>query len=181
MSSSRPMFHSLAALFAGRAAAHHHRYLFFYLACGEVVVLAASVDPFGFSSQFVGLDNFVRCFAATISTPLDDDKFLPLSPSAVCWYRCSSQRWWSIVRGSVSIKPDACCRMPWLPPLPPLWIFLFNPGRGLITHFLAEFGYDWNHAQTAVRRCSWWCLPQWEANQLQLSVLLCRAQSIPVR
>ncbi|MFP1592357.1 hypothetical protein ACLB1M_27135 [Escherichia coli] len=23
-----------------------------------------------------------------------------------------------------------------------LWIFLFNPGRGLITHFLAEFGYD---------------------------------------
>lgn len=28
-----------------------------------------------------------------------------------------------------------------------LWIFLFNPGRGLITHFLAGFGYDWNHAQ----------------------------------
>ncbi|STG50843.1 glycerol-3-phosphate ABC transporter permease [Escherichia coli] len=30
-----------------------------------------------------------------------------------------------------------------------LWIFLFNPGRGLITHFLAEFGYDWNHAQNS--------------------------------
>lgn len=30
-----------------------------------------------------------------------------------------------------------------------LWIFLFNPGRGLITHFLGEFGYDWNHAQNS--------------------------------
>ena len=30
-----------------------------------------------------------------------------------------------------------------------MWIFLFNPGRGLITHFLAEFGYDWNHAQNS--------------------------------
>ena len=30
-----------------------------------------------------------------------------------------------------------------------LWIFLFNPGRGLITHFLGEMGYDWNHAQNS--------------------------------
>lgn len=30
-----------------------------------------------------------------------------------------------------------------------LWIFLFNPGRGLITHFLGELGYDWNHAQNS--------------------------------
>ncbi len=26
---------------------------------------------------------------------------------------------------------------------------LFNPGRGLITHFLGELGYDWNHAQNS--------------------------------
>ncbi len=32
-----------------------------------------------------------------------------------------------------------------------LWIFLFNPGRGLITHFLGELGYDWNHAQNSGR------------------------------
>jgi sn-glycerol 3-phosphate transport system permease protein len=30
-----------------------------------------------------------------------------------------------------------------------LWIFLFNPGRGLITHLLGEMGYDWNHAQNS--------------------------------
>ena len=30
-----------------------------------------------------------------------------------------------------------------------LWIFLFNPGRGLITHVLEQFGYNWNHAQNS--------------------------------
>ncbi len=40
--------------------------------------------------------------------------------------------------------------MPWLPPLPPYCgYFCLTPGRGLITHFLAEFGYDWNHAQNS--------------------------------
>ncbi len=41
-----------------------------------------------------------------------------------------------------------------------LWIFLFNPGRGLITHFLGELGYDWNHAQNSGRRCFWWSSPR---------------------
>ncbi len=54
---------ALAALSAGRAVAHHHRYLF-YLACGRSVVVLATkrANPFGFSSQFVGLDNFVTLF-----------------------------------------------------------------------------------------------------------------------
>src|SRR5690606_32683433 len=30
-----------------------------------------------------------------------------------------------------------------------LWIFLFNPGRGLITHALDAVGYSWNHAQNS--------------------------------
>ena len=30
-----------------------------------------------------------------------------------------------------------------------LWIFLFNPGLGLITHFLNGLGYNWNHAQNS--------------------------------
>ena len=57
-----------------------------------------------------------------------------------------------------------------------LWIFLFNPGRGLITHFSASLGYDWNHAPKQrpgdVPRGFRLGL---EADQLQLSVLLRRA------
>ncbi|WP_416821042.1 sn-glycerol-3-phosphate ABC transporter permease UgpA, partial [Cronobacter sakazakii] len=30
-----------------------------------------------------------------------------------------------------------------------LWIFLFNPGRGLITHVLEQMGYYWNHSQNS--------------------------------
>lgn len=30
-----------------------------------------------------------------------------------------------------------------------LWMFLFSPGRGLITYGLEAIGYDWNHAQNS--------------------------------
>ncbi|HBH67494.1 MAG TPA: sn-glycerol-3-phosphate ABC transporter permease UgpA, partial [Erwinia persicina] len=30
-----------------------------------------------------------------------------------------------------------------------LWMFLFSPGLGLITHFLGLMGYSWNHAQNS--------------------------------
>ncbi|MFU1839383.1 hypothetical protein ACM6QX_15015, partial [Enterococcus faecium] len=30
-----------------------------------------------------------------------------------------------------------------------LWMFLFSPGRGLITYGLESIGYDWNHAQNS--------------------------------
>ncbi len=52
----------LAALFAGRAAAHHHRYLLSGLRAKRCGTRCQSVDPFGFSSQFVGPDNFVTLF-----------------------------------------------------------------------------------------------------------------------
>ena len=39
--------------------------------------------------------------------------------------------------------------MPWLPPLPPYCGSFCLTLVVLITHFLAEFGYDWNHAQNS--------------------------------
>ena len=30
-----------------------------------------------------------------------------------------------------------------------LWMFLFNPGLGLVSHFLGAMGYNWNHAQNS--------------------------------
>lgn len=35
-----------------------------------------------------------------------------------------------------------------------LWIFLFNPGRGLITHFWASLAMTGTTPRTAVRPCS---------------------------
>ncbi len=57
-----------------------------------------------------------------------------------------------------------------------LWIFLFNPGRGLITHFLGELGYDWNHAQNSGRGdVSGGLRLGVETDKLQLPVLFRRA------
>ena len=30
-----------------------------------------------------------------------------------------------------------------------LWMFLFNPGLGLFSHLLNQFGYNWNYAQNS--------------------------------
>lgn len=88
---------------------------------------------------------------ATISTPSDDDKIQHL---------CHRQRFAgvAVLRGVGGVhrarQPflsnlDAAAVCRGLAVAAVLWIFLFNPGRGLITHFLAEFGYDWNHAQNS--------------------------------
>lgn len=93
-----------------------------------------------------------RCsMTATISTPSDDDKIQHL---------CHRQRFAGIavlcgaggyiVRGSRFYQTLMLLPYAVAPAVAAvLWIFLFNPGRGLITHFLAEFGYDWNHAQNS--------------------------------
>lgn len=185
MSSSRPASVplALAALFAGRAAAHHHRYLF-YLACGRsvVVLVLQSVDPFGFSSQFVGLDNFVTLFHDSyyLDAPLTTIKFstfVTVSGLLVSLFFAALVEY--IVRGSrfyQTLDAAAVCRG--LAVAAVLWIFLFNPGRGLITHFLAEFVTPEPRAKQSgdVPGGVWLCV---EANQLQLSVLLCRAAIHP--
>nr|VUD30202.1 glycerol-3-phosphate ABC transporter [Raoultella sp. NCTC 9187] len=63
MSSTRPVFRSrwLPYLLVAPAADYHHYFL--YLAAGEALWYSLqSVDPFGLSSQFVGMDNFVTLF-----------------------------------------------------------------------------------------------------------------------
>ncbi|SUH12911.1 glycerol-3-phosphate transporter permease [Salmonella enterica subsp. enterica] len=53
---------ALAAVFTGCPAVGYHRY-FLYLACGRsAVVFAAKCRSVWFSSQFVGLENFVALF-----------------------------------------------------------------------------------------------------------------------
>ena len=60
-----------------------------------------------------------------------------------------------------------------------LWIFLFNPGRGLITHFLGEWVTTGTTRKTAARRCSGGLRLGLEADKLQLPVLFAALQSIP--
>ena len=109
MSSSRPVFRSRWLPYLLVAPQLIITVIFFIWPAGEALWYSLqSVDPFGFSSQFVGLDNFVTLFHDSyyLDSFWTTINSAPLSPSAVCWYRCSLRRWWSTsCAAAVSIKP----------------------------------------------------------------------------
>ena len=106
-----------------------------------------------FSSQFVGLDNFVTLFHDSYYldafwTTIKFSTFVTVSGLLVSLFFAALVEY--IVRGSRFYQTLMLLPYAVAPAVAAvLWIFLFNPGRGLITHFLAEFGYDWNHAQNS--------------------------------
>lgn len=77
MSSSRPVFRSRWLPYLLVAPQLIITVIFFIWPAGEALWYSLqSVDPFGFSSRFVGLDNFVALFHDSyyIDVLLDDDK-----------------------------------------------------------------------------------------------------------
>lgn len=91
MSSSRPVFRSRWLPYLLVAPQLVITVIFFIWPAGEALWYSLqSVDPFGFSSQFVGLENFVALFTTVIiSTPsgrrLNSARWSRL---AACWSRC---------------------------------------------------------------------------------------------
>lgn len=112
-----------------------------------------SIDPFGLSSEFVGLDNFSQLFS--------DDYYLEsfyttlifsglvagiglivsLFFAALVDYIVRASRFYQ----TMMLLPYAIA--PAIAAV--LWMFLFSPGRGLITYALDALGYTWNHAQNS--------------------------------
>lgn len=127
------------------------------------MVLAAERRSFGLSSQFVGLDNFVALFhdpyyTDSFWTTIKFSATVTVSGLLISLF---SPRWstmWCAAAALSNADAAAVRRGPAVAAV--LWIFLFNPGRGLITHFLGELGYDWNHAQNSGGRCFWWSSPR---------------------
>jgi len=61
-----------------------------------------------------------------------------------------------------------------------LWMFLFSPGLGLITHFLATLGYNWNHAQNSGQAMFLVVLASiWQQVSYNFLFFLAALQSIP--
>ncbi|STV86059.1 glycerol-3-phosphate ABC transporter [Klebsiella michiganensis] len=144
----------MAALCAGRAAAGYHRHLFLSgpraKRCG---IHCRSVDPFGLSSQFVGLDNFLALFQDpyyldSFWTTIKFSTMVTVSGLLISLFFAALVDY--VVRGSRFYQTLMLLPYAVAPAVAAvLWIFLFNPGRGLITHLLGEMGYDWNHAQNS--------------------------------
>ncbi|MDR6679172.1 sn-glycerol-3-phosphate ABC transporter permease UgpA [Pseudomonas oryzihabitans] len=110
-----------------------------------------SLDPFGLNSQFVGLDNFKQLFhdplyLASFWTTLKFSALVAgcgllislVFAALVDLVARGSRLYQTLLLLPYAVAPAVAAV---------LWMFLFNPGLGLITVALEHYGYAWNQAQ----------------------------------
>ena len=146
MSSSRPVFRSRWLPYVLVAPQLIITLIFFIWPAGEALWYSLqSVDPFGLSSQFVGLDNFVALFhdpyyLDSFWTTIKFSALVTVSGLLISLFFAALVDY--VVRGSRFYQTLMLLPYAVAPAVAAvLWIFLFNPGRGLISHFLGELGY----------------------------------------
>jgi sn-glycerol 3-phosphate transport system permease protein len=106
-------------------------------------------DPFGLSTQFVGLENFEALFAdptylnslqvtAVFSISV---AFLSLAVSLVLALMADR-----VIKGATAYKTLLIWPYAVAPAVAAtLWMFLFNPSVGIVAWRLKQAGYDWNY------------------------------------
>lgn len=152
MSSSRPVFQARWLPWLLLAPQLIITLVFFIWPATEALWYSVQrVDPFGLSSAFVGLENFRQLVADPYY--LDSFKTTLIFSGLVTFCGLLASLFFAALTDSV-VRGSRCYQTLMLLPyaVAPaiaavLWIFLFNPGRGLITAWLGGMGYDWNHAQ----------------------------------
>lgn len=154
MSSSRPVFRSGWLPYALVLPQLVITIVFFIWPAGEALWYSLqNVDPFGLSSTFVGLDNFKQLFhdsyyLDSFYTTLIFSGLVAGSGLLVSLFFAALTDY--VIRGSRIYQTLMLLPYAVAPAIAAvLWIFLFNPGRGLLTHVLEQFGYHWNHAQNS--------------------------------
>lgn len=154
MSSSRPVFRSGWLPYALVLPQLVITIIFFIWPAGEALWYSLqNVDPFGLSSTFVGLDNFKQLFhdsyyLDSFYTTLIFSGLVAGSGLLVSLFFAALTDY--VIRGSRIYQTLMLLPYAVAPAIAAvLWIFLFNPGRGLLTHVLEQFGYHWNHAENS--------------------------------
>lgn len=128
--------------------------IFFLWPAGEALWYSLqNLDPFGLSSTFVGLENFKRLFQdsyyldafwttivfSTLVTVCG--MLLSLLLAALVDYVIRLRKLYqTLLLLPYAVAPVVAAV---------LWMFLFNPGLGLISHVLNQLGYNWNYAQNS--------------------------------
>ncbi|MGM3173751.1 sn-glycerol-3-phosphate ABC transporter permease UgpA [Dickeya lacustris] len=126
--------------------------IFFICPAGQALWYSVqSVDPFGLSSRFVGLENFTNLFhdsyyLGSFYTTLLFSALVAAAGMIISLFLAAlvdytlrlSRLYQTLLILPYAVAPAVAAV---------LWMFLFNPGLGLITWLLHQWGYDWNHAQ----------------------------------
>ncbi|MBC5791915.1 sn-glycerol-3-phosphate ABC transporter permease UgpA [Providencia sp. JUb39] len=154
MSSSRPVFRSRWLPYALVLPQLIITVIFFILPAGQALWYSLQrIDPFGLSSEFVGLENFTQLFSDSyyvdsFYTTMIFSGWVAGSGLVVSLFFAALVDY--VVRGSRFYQTLMLLPYAVAPAVAAvLWMFLFSPGRGLITYGLESIGYDWNHAQNS--------------------------------
>lgn len=159
--------------------------IFFLWPAGQALWYSVqTLDPFGLSSTFAGMTNFTQLFQDpyyldSFYTTLKFSFMVAFIGLAVSLFFAALVD--HVVRGSrvyqtLMILPYAVA--PAVAAV--LWMFLFSPGLGLITHFLGSIGYNWNHAQNSGQAMFLVVLASvWKQISYNFLFFLAALQSIP--
>ncbi|CAM3754707.1 glycerol-3-phosphate transporter permease [Rouxiella silvae] len=159
--------------------------IFFLWPAGQALWFSMqTMDPFGVSSVFAGLTNFQQLFQdpyylASFYTTLKFSFMVAFFGLGISLLLAAMVD--HVIRGSriyqtLLILPYAVA--PAVAAV--LWMFLFSPGLGLITHFLGTLGYNWNHAQNSGQAMFLVVLASiWQQVSYNFLFFLAALQSIP--
>ncbi|MFP1883100.1 sn-glycerol-3-phosphate ABC transporter permease UgpA [Lonsdalea quercina] len=128
--------------------------LFFLWPAGQALWYSVQdVDPFGLSSRFAGLTNFIQLFhdpyyLESFYTTLWFSGLVTVFGLVISLFlaalvnhvACGRRIYQTLLILPYAIAPAVAAV---------LWMFLFNPGLGIIAYWLHHLGYDWNHAQNS--------------------------------
>ncbi|MGB3288865.1 MAG: sn-glycerol-3-phosphate ABC transporter permease UgpA [Burkholderiaceae bacterium] len=123
--------------------------IFFFLPAGQAMWQSFRIeDPFGLSSQFVGLDNFIELFSNSDYT--DSFKVTALFSVLVAVLGLSISLLLAVMADRV-VKAAGLYKTLLIWPYAVatavagvLWLFLFSPSVGILAVFLSDAGVAWN-------------------------------------
>ena len=125
--------------------------IFFFYPAGQAISNSLYLpDPFGLSSEFVGLENFLFLFndsyylSSFVTTIFFSTSVSVLSMGLGLYFALLADR---IFKGAGVYKTLLIWPYAVAPAVAGvLWMFLFSSRIGVVSWYLGLLGYDWNHA-----------------------------------
>ena len=124
--------------------------VFFIWPAGQALVQSVQrEDPFGLSTEFIGLENFAALFAdpnylnSLKVTLVFSASVALLSMSAALVLAVMADR---VIRGAAGYRTLLIWPYAVAPAVAAtLWMFLFNPTVGIVAYLLRQWGIEWNY------------------------------------
>lgn len=124
--------------------------VFFLWPAAQAVLQSTQLpDPFGLSTEFVGLENFEYLFsdkyyrASFATTALFSTLVTVLSMSVALLLAILAD---SVIKGSGLYRTLLIWPYAVAPAIAGvMWLFMFNPSIGVVAYWLKSLGYQWNH------------------------------------